>query len=254
MTVPLLAATAPVGPDGAPLLLLGPSLGTSSILWDETASLLQRRFRTVSWDLPGHGRSPKATGPFTTKELADGVVNVLEELGESSALYAGVSLGGAVGLELLLAHPERIAAAAIICSGAVIGTPEAWRERAAAVRAGSTSPLVVPSAQRWFAPETPTRSPRITGLLLHSLQDADDASYALCCDALAGYDLREALPRIRVPVLAVWGEYDPVTPEASAIQIASGVPHGTVVEIMGAAHLAPAERPGQVAAELLAFF
>ncbi|MES1169187.1 MAG: alpha/beta fold hydrolase [Leifsonia sp.] len=254
MTVPLLAATAPAGPDGAPLLLLGPSLGTSSILWNRAAELLQRRFRTVSWDLPGHGRSPKASEPFTTKELADGVVNVLDELGESSALYAGVSLGGAVGLELLLAHPGRIDAAAIICSGAVIGTPEAWRERAAAVRAGSTSSLVVPSAQRWFAPQTPARSPEITGLLLHSLQDADDASYALCCDALAGYDARDALPRIRVPVLAVWGEYDQVTPEASAIEIASGVPRGTVVEIVGAAHLAAAERPEDVAAELLSFF
>lgn len=254
MTVPVLTATAPHGPAGAPLLVLGPSLGTSTVLWEPASELLSTRYRVVAWDLPGHGRSPVARASFGVGELADGVAAILDELGEERALFAGVSLGGAVGLELLLRHPDRIDAAAIICSGAVIGSPDSWRERASAVRAGSTSPLVVPSAQRWFAPGTPARSPVITGRLLHALQDADDESYALSCDALAGYDVRGELGGIRVPVLAVWGEYDQVTPQGSSQEIATGVRSGSIVEIKDAAHLAPAEQPEAVAAELTSFF
>jgi len=252
MTVPLLAATAPAGRDGAPLIVLGPSLGTSTILWDAAASLLQRNFRTVSWDLPGHGMSPATTEPFTMVELAEGVVNALDELGERRVLLAGVSLGGAAGLTLALRHPDRVAAVATLCSGAVIGTPQGWNDRAEAVRAQGTPSLVVASAQRWFAPNSMAAAPDITGRLLHSLRDADDESYALCCAALAGYDVRAELGGLIPPVLAVWGEFDEVTPESSSVEIAGA--RGRVAEVVDASHLAPAEQPAAVAELLTAFF
>jgi 3-oxoadipate enol-lactonase len=254
---PVLAATAPAGPAGAPLVLLGPSLGTSTLLWDAAAALLQSTFRTVSWDLPGHGRSPATTRPLTVAELAQGVAAILDELGEARALVVGVSLGGAVGLTFARDHPQRCAALAVVCSGAVIGT-EGWRDRAAAVRSQGTASLVVPSAQRWFAPDSTSNSPGITGRLLHALRDADDESYALCCEALAGYDVRPDLGRMTVPVLALWGEYDEVTPEASADEIAQGIMRGggsaRVAKVANASHLAPAEQPVAVAELLTAFF
>lgn len=254
MTVPRIVAAAPVGPADAPLLVLGPSLGTSAILWDSAAAGLRTRFRTVSWELPGHGNGPATREAFSVAELAEGVVQLLDSLGETRVHYAGVSLGGAVGLELLLAHPGRVDAAAIICSGAVIGTPASWAERAATVRASGTGSVVVPSAQRWFAPESMTRSPEITGRLLNSLRDADGESYALCCEALAGYDVRDRLAQIEAPVLALWGQFDEVTPEASSVEIASGVADGRVAEVTGASHLAPAEQPDTVAQLLADFF
>ena len=53
MSVPTIALTAPVGPDDAPLLVLGPSLGTSTILWENALPVLASRYRVVAWDLPG---------------------------------------------------------------------------------------------------------------------------------------------------------------------------------------------------------
>jgi len=126
VTIPELHATAPRGPEGRPLLVLGPSLGTSTILWDDAAALLEGEFRVVAWDLPGHGLSPAATEPFTVAELADGVARVLDELGEERCYYAGDSLGGATGLELARRHPSRVIAVADICSAAVFGTPQGW--------------------------------------------------------------------------------------------------------------------------------
>jgi len=254
MTVPTLAVTAPIGPSGAPVLLLGPSLGTSTILWEDVEPALREHWRVAAWDLPGHGASPAAAAPFSVAELADGVADVVARLGAGSVLYAGVSLGGAVGLELALRHPHLVESLAILASGAKIGTPEGWRDRAAQVRSQSTSALIVGSAQRWFAPASMTARPVLTGRLLHALQDADDTSYAYCCDALAAYDVRSRLPEIGMPVLAAWGEYDEVTPEASAREIAEGVQDGRAEPLADASHLAPAEQPEQVSRLLVEFF
>ncbi|MEV5069989.1 alpha/beta fold hydrolase [Microbacterium sp. LMI12-1-1.1] len=234
----------------APTLVLGPSLGTSTLLWERVIPALAERYRVVAWDLPGHGAARPAVEPFTIAELADAVAEAVE----GPFLYAGVSLGGCVGLELLRRHGDRIDAAAIICSGAAIGAPEGWRDRAAQVRAQSTSSLVVGSAQRWFAPGTIARDPDLTGRMLHVLQDTDDESYALCCEALAGFDVRDGLGEIATPVLAVWGDHDGVTPEASAREIADGVQRGRAVGIADAAHLPPADDPAATAAALREFF
>jgi pimeloyl-ACP methyl ester carboxylesterase len=79
-------------------------------------------------------------------------------------------------------------------------------------------------------------------------------SYALCAEALALYDVRPHLGSIAAPVLAVWGEYDMVTPEANAAEIAEGVANGTLERVADAAHLAPAEQPAIVAALLTRHF
>lgn len=252
--IPPIALEVLGGPKESPLLVLGPSLGTSTILWSRVVPLLAKTFRIAQWDLPGHGLARRAEASFTVSELGDAVVQALGELDQSPFFYAGVSLGGAVGIELLLGHPDRVRGAAIICSGAIIGSPAGWNERAAAVRATGTAALVVPSAQRWFAPGSMERDPDLTGRLLHALRDADDESYALCCEALAGYDARAELTRIAAPVLALWGEYDQVTPQASAEEIASGVANGRSGEVYSASHLATAEQPTAIAARLTEFF
>ncbi len=250
MTIPAISLAEPVGPDDAPLLVLGPSLGTSTLLWSTTIPALAERYRVIAWDVPGHGAAPPASTGFSVEELADAVADAIDR----PFFYAGVSLGGSIGLELLLRHPGRVRAAAIVCSGAAIGEPEAWHERAAQVRAQSTSTLIIGSAQRWFAPGSIERNPDITGRLLHVLQDTDDESYALCCEALATFDVRDRLGEIAAPVLAVWGAHDGVTPEASAREIADGVQNGRATGIQNASHLAPADDPVATAAALRDFF
>ena len=86
--------------------------------------------------------APRAE-PFTVADLADAVAAAIGALGAERVLYAGVSLGGATGLELLLRHPDLVDAAAIVASGAQLGDPAGWHERAAQVRAQSTSSLII---------------------------------------------------------------------------------------------------------------
>jgi 3-oxoadipate enol-lactonase len=248
MTVPTIAFAEPVGT--GPLLVLGPSLGTSTALWRTVVPLLADRYRLLAWDLPGHGASPRPADGFTVAELADAVAEGIRARTGERVGYAGVSLGGAVGLQLALRHPDLLDGLAVLASGAKLSTPEAWAERAELVRTQSTSALIAASAKRWFAEGTPAREPETTGILLHALQDADDEGYIRCCEALALHDVRAELGRIRTPTLIGWGAEDAVAPEEKATEMAAGIPGARLVRIDGAAHLPPAEQPATVAALL----
>jgi 3-oxoadipate enol-lactonase/4-carboxymuconolactone decarboxylase len=259
-----LAATQLTDPgEGLPLLVVGPSIGTSvTALWSSCAARLAGRFHVVGWDLPGHGRSATTHEPFTMADLAAAVLSLVDTIRPSTGpghtsrefFYAGDSAGGAVGLQLLLDAPDRIVAAVIISSGAKIGDAEGWTERADLVRAAGTPALVEGSVRRWFAPGFLERDPGTATALLHSLQDADRFGYAGVCGALSTYDVRDRLGEIRQSVLVATGEFDEATPLALAEQIADGVVNGRFVAIERAAHLPPAEQPAAVAELLTAFF
>jgi len=233
------------GTDDLPLLVLGPSLGTSvHALWQPVADLLGDRWHVVGWDLPGHGASRTALGTTTMAELAAGVLAAVET---PVFAYAGDSAGGAVGLQLLLDAPERVSAAAVLCTGARIGEPAGWHDRAAVVRAQGTGSQLDGSRQRWFAPGFVERRPVVAQALLDSLAAADADGYAAVCDALASFDVRDRLGEITAPVLAVAGAEDGPTPPTSLETIADGVRHGTLAVLPGVGHLAPAEAPAEVA-------
>jgi len=238
-----------------PLLVVGPSLGTSTFLWSQAGALLGNDFDVVAFDLPGHGVSPAATEPFTVAELAEAVVELVDSIAPGARFhYAGVSLGGAAGLQLGIKHGERLKSLSVQCSGAKIGTPAGWLERAETVRNQGTPVMIEGSAQRWFAPGFMEHEPERCSRLLHTLRDADRFSYAFCCEALAGFDVRNELGSIRVPTQALAGAEDTVVPPSFAKEVADGITAGggtaNAVTLEGVAHLAPFEAPGHVA-ELL---
>ncbi|MER5600302.1 3-oxoadipate enol-lactonase [Streptomyces sp. NPDC002265] len=236
------------GPASAPPLLLGPSLGTSYALWDKVAPELSAGHRVVRFDLPGHGGSaPDLIGPgATVGDLAALVLALADSLGIERFGYAGVSLGGAVGLHLALHHPERVSSLAVICSSAHFDGAKPWQERAALVRREGLAGLAENADARWFTPGFSV--PR----LVRDHREADPGAYAACCDALAAFDLRDRLGEISVRTLLIAGRQDPATPPAHLREIADAVPHATLVELPGASHLAPAQCPEAVLTALRA--
>lgn len=239
------------GDESSPrLLLLGPSLGTDvETLWGTTVARLPGDVEVVGWDLPGHGRSAPATGPFQVADLAATVRARATELAAGRpTTYAGVSVGGAVGF-LLAADPGPVRRIATVASLPRLGTPESWAERAERVRRAGTSAIVEGSAGRWFAPGFLERDPGTGNELLLRLREVDDESYALTCEALSAYDARPLLGQITVPLLVVAGEHDPVAPPDDARAAAEAA--GARVEVMtGVSHLPPAEDPATTAALL----
>ncbi|MDV6979096.1 bifunctional 3-oxoadipate enol-lactonase/4-carboxymuconolactone decarboxylase PcaDC [Mycobacterium intracellulare] len=249
MSVPRLTGTRFAGPETGDLLLVGPSLGTSATaLWAAAAERLSEHVRVVGWDLPGHGRSQPTASPFTIAELGAAVLALADEIAPGAAFhYAGDSIGGAVGLQLMLDAPVRVLTATLLCTAAVFGDHSVWRDRAALVRQSGTVAVIDIAQQRWFAAGLTDLHPVTASALLDTLRSADNESYAIACEALASFDVSNRLAEITNPVLAIAGEQDIATPVQSLRHIVSEVQNGRLVELDGVAHLAPAEAPVKVA-------
>ncbi|NUU15774.1 4-carboxymuconolactone decarboxylase [Cellulomonas humilata] len=246
-------ATAPAAHQD--LLVLLPSLGTTTELWDGVVAHLRddastAALRVLRVDLPGHGASPATRDPFTVTELGAAVLHVVDEAGGGSFHVAGVSLGGAVALELAVVQPARLLSLTLCCSGARIGTADGWVQRAAAVRATGTASLVAASAHRWFAPGFLERDGRAGSDTLDALRHVDDESYARCAEALVDFDRTGSVSSVAVPTLLVSGEHDEVTTPASMQQLAEELARATHATVASTSHLAVLEAPATVAALL----
>lgn len=257
MTAPILRGTlTPVAADvsGAPLLVLGASLGTTSALWETATAELAQHFRVLRFDLPGHGLSAPATAPFELSDLAEAVVALVDSVGGGRFSYAGVSFGGAIGIELALSSAgHRLDALAIICADAKFGTSSGWLERAESVRRQGTASLVAGSAQRWFPPDFMARQPARASQALDGLLTIDDESYALCCEALARFDRTADVGAIFTPTAVVAGDSDGVVTAEDAARLTSAIAGSQLTVLLEATgHQANLERPDRVAAILKA--
>lgn len=240
---------------GSPLLVVGPSLGTAvRELWGEVAALLGDQFHIIGWDLPGHGTNRSVSEhPVSMASIAQGLMGALDRFLEVNDLacsrfaYAGDSVGGAVGLHLLLEHRPRISAAVLTCTGARIGDASSWHERALLVTRQGTEAVVEGSLQRWFAPSFARRRPDVTATFAQRLLEVDPAGYSRVCAALAGFDVTERLAEIDAPVLAIAGDQDIPTPVPLLREIAEGVQDGHLIVLPGVGHLAPREAPESIA-------
>jgi 3-oxoadipate enol-lactonase len=229
------------GPDDAPVLVLGPSLGTSTAVWDPNVAALSARFRVVRYDHRGQGESPVPPGPYEIADLGRDVLALLDRLGIERAAVGGVSLGGMVALWLGANAPERVRGVLAMCTSAHI--PDApWAERAAAVReAGSVEPIAAGVVQNWLTPAYARERPEVREWLRGLLASSPPDGYAWCCEAIARMDLRGDLPNIQAPTLVVSGRDDPSTPPEHQRLIADAIPGARLEHIEHAAHLANVE-------------
>ncbi|MBY8885872.1 4-carboxymuconolactone decarboxylase [Streptomyces sp. PTM05] len=233
------------GQEHAPVLVLGPALGTTWHMWDRQVPELAGQWRVVRFDLPGHGGAP-AEPSSSVGELADRLLATLDELGVDRFGYAGCSLGGAIGVELALRHPHRVASLALVSASARFDTPDAWRQRGVVVRSGGLGQIAMTTPEQWFTPGFRAAQAGIVEWSVQMVRTTDADCYIAACEALASYDVRAELGRIAVPTLVVAGAEDPSTPPADARALVAAIHDARLAVVPGASHLAPVEQPRAV--------
>jgi 3-oxoadipate enol-lactonase len=236
-----------------PVLVLGNSLGTSRSVWDAQLPALAGRFRLLRYELPGHGTGPHhpRPGPYTIAQLGSAVLALLDEHGIDRASYAGISIGGMIGLWLAAHAPSRIAALGLCCTSAYLPPAGGWLDRAALVRSAGMAPVIDPALGRWFTPPFVQAGRPAVAAVKAMLAGTDPEGYAGCCEAIAAMDLRPSLGSITAPTLVVAASEDPATPPWHGALIARRIPGAKLVVVRGAAHLANIQAPGPVTAALL---
>ncbi|MEW2316042.1 bifunctional 3-oxoadipate enol-lactonase/4-carboxymuconolactone decarboxylase PcaDC [Streptomyces bauhiniae] len=241
------------GPEDAPVLILGPSLGTTWHMFDRQVPELVKQWRVLRFDLPGHGGAP-AHPAGSVAELATRLLATLDGLGVQRFGYAGCALGGAVGIELALRHPERLASLALVAASPRFGTPDEFRQRGVIVRTNGLDPIARSAPDRWFTGGFAAAQPAITEWAVQMVRTTDPGCYIAACEALAAFDVRPELGRIGVPTLVLVGSEDQVTGPAEARTLVAGIHDARLAVVPGASHLVPVEQPAAVTDLLVRHF
>ncbi|HBR6852495.1 TPA: 3-oxoadipate enol-lactonase [Klebsiella aerogenes] len=229
------------GPEGAPVIVLSNSLGTTRAMWQLQMEALTANFRVLRYDTHGHGKTTK-NGKVTLAQLGEDVIALLDHLNIDKALFCGISMGGLTGLWLARFAPERFYAVAVTNTAARIGDQSGWLSRARAVRQEGMDVVAAGAADRWFSDNFRQRAPEVVEALCHQLTHSDAEGYAACCEALAAADLRGEVGQIAIPVLIIAGESDPVTTVADANFLHQQIADSQVV-VLSASHLSNIEAP-----------
>ncbi len=243
--------------EGEPVVLWH-SLLCDGGMWRLVEPALAERYRVISIDGPGHGRSAPIHAPFTLEDCADAAVEVLDALEVDRAHWVGLSWGGMTGMRLALAHPERVRSLSLLDTSAA---PEVLRKvpsylvmTAIARRFGAIGFLIDRIERIMFHPQTlaSARAEVVTPFREH-LAAMDPASTGHCVDAviLKRGELRDQLWRIDSPTLVVVGDRDIATPLPRAREIAEKIPGARLEIVAGAGHLSALEQPARIAELLL---
>ena len=206
------------------------SLGSTAATWEPQLPVLGGH-DVVVIEHPGHGAAPVVD----VASVADLAALALAQVDAERFAFVGLSLGGAVGLQLALDVPERVEKLVLACTSARFGDPQQWLDRAATVRSEGLHAIVDAVLARWFVgpPERRWREMFLS---------VDPEGYARCCEALAAWDARSAVTRIHAPTLAIAGEADPSTPPEHLEEIADAIRGARLEVLPDAAHLANIER------------
>jgi 3-oxoadipate enol-lactonase len=209
------------------------SLGSSSAMWDEQRPALTGH-RVIAVDHPGHGGEPLAE----IRDMHDLAARTLARVDDETFSVLGLSLGGAVGIQIALDAPERVERLVLASTSVRFGEPEQWNDRAKKVRAEGLESIVDAVLARWFTP-----SFRAVGRFREMFLSTEAEGYARCCEALSVWDAREQVQRVQAPTLVISATDDPTAPPEHGALIAGAVPGANHVVIRHAAHLANVERP-----------
>lgn len=243
---------------GPPLLMIM-GYGGQALSWGEPImSELRKSFRTVRVSNRGTGDSDRPTEQFTVRTMADDAIALLDALGIETAHVFGVSMGGMIAQELVLAHPERV-------EGLVLGCTAAG---------GPTMVLADEEVREWMTPvpglerEQQVRKmwPAITTQELIDKRDFLEEQLKVSLAkptpmdtllkqtvAIATFNTLDRLETIDKPTLVIHGDADRLVPIANGRFVHERIP-GARLEVMpGAAHMFFWEEPRK-AAELVTSF
>lgn len=238
---------------GAPLVFLH-GLGSSGRDWAPQVHAFRSRYRVVTLDLRGHGRSGKPPGPYTVPMMAADVAGALRALAVAPAHVVGLSMGGMVGFQLAVDAPDVVRTLTVVNSAPSLRL-DTWRRRLLyAQRRLLVRCFGMRRMGRWLAARL---FPGAAHAALRETFEArwaenDRRAYLAAMRALAGWDAEPHLPALRLPVLVVAADAD-YTPVSEKRAYAARIPGAEVAVVAEARHALPAERPEAFNAVLSAF-
>ena len=231
--------------DKPPLVLIHGAGGTR-LYWPPEIRRLPG-YRVLALDLPGHGKSP-GRGQQSIKNYASGIIDWMNGVKLSRAVFIGHSMGAAIAINLALDHPEQVSGLALIGAGARLKVNPQLLED---TTSQTTFNKAVHTLVSWsFSQGTPARLKELAAERMLETRLSVLHGDLLACDS---FDTLDHVSEIQQPTLIVCGDEDKMTPPRLSKYLEREIRNSRLKFVPGAGHMVMLEQP-QITAELLVQF
>ena len=225
-----------------PLLLIH-GLGYDSSTWELQKSF-SSRFRLVTMDLRGHGRTTKPRGAYSVELFANDIKSLCDFLSIQKTNMLGISMGGCVALRFALLYPECVSSLVLVNTFARIETKNYRDAHKLAVRKYlmslfSMERLASISAERLFS-----RNTVFYELAYRKFLENDRSCYLRSSHATFRFDCLTELKNLKIPTLIITGRNDRVVSTRHAIRLHEGIKSSILIFLEGG-HALPVENPSE---------
>ena len=220
---------------------------------------LRDRYRCLTIDWRGQGRSPATESGYDMDTLTQDAIGVIEALGLGPVHFVGLSMGGFVGMRLGARHPELLRSLTLVDTNA---GPEdtasarryrllAWVYGLAGVRPVKSQVLPVLFGPTYRADP---RSKAEIGAWIAELSTSDRSGIKKAIHGVIERDpILPEIGRITAPTLVIVGADDVAAPVAKSAAIAAAIPGARLEILPNAGHSSSIEQPDVVAGLIESF-
>ncbi|MDQ0654854.1 alpha/beta fold hydrolase [Pseudomonas cedrina] len=241
---------------GQPVVLIH-GVGLNKEMWGGQVVGLASHYHVISYDMLGHGASPRPAAGTPLLGYADQLLELLDHLQLPQATVIGFSMGGLVARAFALHYPDRLKSL-VVLNSVFNRSPE---QRAGVIARTAQAAEHGPDANaeaalsRWFSREYQAANPAQIAALRQTLAGNDPQGYLTTYELFATQDMYRAddLKGLRAPTLVATGELDPGSTPEMARQLADRIPGATVAVLAEQRHMMPVESPRLVNSLLLGF-
>ena len=242
--------------NGTTVFLLHGAFGAKEYWRSQLQALVGAGYRVVSWDAPGYGLSTLPV-PLTIDHCARVLALLLAREGGKRNVVMGHSMGGMIAQQAWRHAREHIHGYVLSATSASFGKADGeWqkgfvRERVAPLDAGKTIPEYAPVMLRSMMSRG-AAGPAVD-LVIETVSQMREATFRAAVAAIVGFEGRDLLPTLDVPVLCIAGELDATAPAAVMEKMAGKIADAQFVSLSGLGHFGWAEDTERFNAELLDF-
>jgi pimeloyl-ACP methyl ester carboxylesterase len=242
-----------------PALLTIMGLTGSSGHWRDLPAHLADRFRVVTFDNRGAGKTSVPPGPYSTRQLAGDALGLLDHLGIEKTAVFGVSMGGMIAQELALRAPERVTKLVLGCTSpggpaALPPEPDVVAGFGSIGQGGAEATvrrLLALNFSARFLEEQPDVFEELVQYGLTARMKP--AGFQGQAAAVVGHDAASRLGALAVPTLILTGDLDRLIPAGNAKLLSAAIPGSHVVTFAGVGHMFWVEAAAQTEAAIRGF-
>ena len=241
--------------EGPPLFLIH-GIGSARDAWRFILPNLIKKFTIISYDLRGHGSSPKSQYVFDLEDLVEDLELLRHTTGFKTAFFAGHSLGGMIAPAYALKYPDHVKAIGLL-STAAGRTQEDKNKILTVIKLMEEKgiPQTLPTlVQRWFTDDFIKKFPEIIEKRIQQVTDTDPNIFLNVFRIYANTEMQSWLHRITLPALVLTGENDGACNPRLNQLIASELKNSELTILPDLKHSILIEAPNLVSESLSNFF